>query len=250
MVPPRSGGTDVGGDSDDDLTDFLNLLNELKTTGCNLLVVGDERPALFTRASASLLGDPESVRYRLVAATDASPRTVRDRLPDPSSSPRPLAETTRIVNHAGTPRSITATADPTAPACVAEIPETRVGDPGLEGLESALVEGVETLVADAGELGPTELRVCLDSLDCLLDHYETHVVRRCPRAASGRVRENRGMAHYVFTERYDSERVRTLAGDVDAIIEIRSVDPETHDHDAEQRWHVAGRGPTTGWIPL
>lgn len=250
MATPRSGGTDSDGDADDEVTDFLSLLHELKTTGCNLLVVGNARPDLFTRASASLLGSPETVRYRLLAATDASPRTVVERLPDPSESPRPLAETTRIVNHAGTPRSITATDDSNAPAGISEIPETRVADPGLEGLETALVEGFETLGSDVDDLRPAELRVCLDSLDSLLDHYGIDVVRRCLRVVGESVREHRGMAHYVLKEDFDSERVQALAGDVDAVIEIRAVNPETHDHEAQQRWHVPSRGLTTDWIPL
>lgn len=249
MAIPRSGDTDDG-DADERLGDFLNLLHELKTTGCSLLVVGAARPDLFTRASASLLGDPETVRYRLLAGTDAGPRTIVDRLPDPSKSPRPLAETTRIVTHAGTPRSVTASPGPDAPADISEIPETRVGDPGLEGLETALVGGVETLAADASDLRPAELRLCLDSLGSLLDHYQTDVVRRCLREVGESVREHRGMAHFLLKEHYDSERVQTLAEDVDAVIEIRSVNPRSHDHEAQQRWHVPERDLTTDWVRL
>lgn len=104
-------------------------------------------------------------------------------------------------------------------------PEDASRRPELEGLETALVEGVETLGSDAGDLRPAELRVGLDSLGCLLDHYEIDVVRRCLRAVGESVRENRGMAHYVLKESYDGERVQTLAEDVDAVIEIQSVDP-------------------------
>jgi hypothetical protein len=249
MATPRSDGPDFGED-DDEVTDFMSLLHELKTKGCNLLVAGAARPDLFTRASASLLGDPETVRNRLLAATDVSPRTVVERLPDQSESPRPLAETTRIVNHAATPRSVTATPDPNAPAGIADIPETKVVDPGLEGLETALVDGIDALCANATNLRPAELRVCLDSLGSLLDHYETDVVRRCLRTVGERVRENRGMAHYLLKEHSDSERVQTLAEDVDAVIEIRSVNPESHDHEAQQRWHVPDRNLTTDWVRL
>jgi hypothetical protein len=249
MVTPRSGDTDSDGDLDD-LTDFLSLLRELKSTGCNLLVVGTAPSDLFTRASANLLGDSEAVRYRLLAATDASPRTVVERLPDASASPRPLAETTRIVNHAATSRSVTGASDPSAPEYVSDIPETRVADPGLEGLETALVEGVETLGSDADDLRSGELRVGLDSLGCLLDHYETDVVRRCLRALGECVRENGGMAHYLLEEAYDGERVQALTEDVDAVIEIRSVDPGSHDHDAQQRRHVPNRDLTTDWVRL
>lgn len=244
---PGARGTDDGL-PDDELTDFLSLLNELKATGCNLLVVGDARPELFTRASTSLLGDPESLRYRLLAVTDASPRSVTDRLPDPSEAPRPLAETTKIVNHAATPRSVAAT--PNRPSDIAEIPETRVADPQLEGLQSALVEGIEEFSRTTSDLRPSTLRVGVDSIGTLLDHHGEEVVRRCLRMVGGHVREHDAMAHYVLRDSYDSERVQSLADEMDAVIEIRSVDPEELGHDAQQRWHVPGRDLTVDWVRL
>lgn len=246
---PGGDGSDVNA-ADDELTDFLSLLNELKATGCNLLLVGDARPELFTRASATLFGDPQTVRYRLLAVTDAGPRSITERLPDPSETPRPLAETTRIVNHAATPRSVTSTTQSSTPQGVAEIPETRVADPNLEGLESVLVEGIETFARHPADLRPAELRVGMDSLGTLLDYHGEDVVRRCLRTVGERVRDENGMAHYVLKESYDSRRVQTLAADVDAVIEIRSVNPGAHDHDAQQRWHVPSRDLTMGWVRL
>lgn len=235
---------------DDEFTDFLSLLNELKATGCNLLVVGDARPELFERASATLFGDPETLRYRLLAVTDAGPRSIAERFPDPSETPRPLAETSRIVDHAATPRSVVSTTHSATPDPIAEIPETRVADPQLEGLESALVDGVETLADRAPDFRPAELRVGVDSLGTLLDYHGEDVVRRCLRVVGDCVREKNGMAHYVLEDSYDSERVQALAADVDAVIEIRSVNPATYDHDAQQRWHVPGRDVTMDWIRL
>jgi hypothetical protein len=245
------GGDSSGARSDggDDLTDFLNLLNELQATGCNLLVVGDARPDLFTRASAALFGDPGELRYRLLAVTDASPRSVAERLPGPDESPRPLAETTKIINHATTPRSVTSSAEASG-ADLTSIPEERVGDPRLEGLETALVEGIEEFDDRAGGLRPSELRVGVDSLDALLDNYGEEIVRALLRSVGESVRNHSAMAHYVLEAPYDSDRVRSLADAFDAVIEIRTVDPEEFDHDAQQRWHVPERGITTNWVPL
>lgn len=247
----------MGGDSsgargfdDGDLTDFLNLLNEMQATGCNLLVVGDACPDLFTRASANLLGDPTELRYRLFAATDASPRSVAERLPDASESPRPLAETTQLVNHATTPRSVASAVDSADESGLAEIPERRVADPQLAGLKTALIEGIEEFADRADGLEPAELRVGLDSLDALLDHYGEEVVRDLLRAVGERVYEHDAMAHYVLEEPYDSERVESLADEMDAVIEIRAVDPDEYGHDAQQRWHVPERSITTDWTPL
>lgn len=246
----------MGGDSsgshgldDGDLSEFLNLLNELQATGCNLLVVGDARPDLFTRASANLLGDPTELRYRLLAVTDASPRSVAERLPDTDESPRPLAETTKLVNHATVPRSVASAVGPDV-TNLDGIPERRVADPELAGLKAALVEGIEEFAEQADGLAPAELRVGLDSLDALLDHYGEEVVRSLLREVGEAVSDHDAMAHYVLEEPYDSERVQSLADEMDAVIEVRSVDPDEFGHDAQQRWHVADRGMTTSWIPL
>ena len=251
MATDRSDGNSSDVDaSDDELTGFLSLLNELKATGCNLLLVGDARPELFTRASASLFGDPQTVRYRLLAVTDAGSQTIAERFPDPTETPRPLAETARIVNHAATPRSATSATQSNAPPGIAAIPETRVADSDLVGLESALVEEIERFARQSDHLRPAELRVGIDSLETLLDYYGEDAVRRCLRTVGERVRAENGMAHYVLEDSYDSERVQTLAADVDAVIEIRSVNPERHGYDAEQRWHVPSEDLTMDWVRL
>jgi hypothetical protein len=234
----------------DDFTAFLSLLNELKATGCNLLVVGDAPRELFTRASENLLGDAESIRHRVVAVTDATPESIAERLPHPEETPRPLGETARILNHAGAPRSVASAASADAPAELAGVQETHVADPELQGLQSELVETIEDVVSEAGELRPSDLRVGVDSLGPLVDHYGEDAVRRCLSMVGGHVRKHNGMAHYVLAEEYDSERVQSLLSNVDAVIELRAVDPVEHDHDAQQRWHVPRRELVTEWTPL
>ncbi|USZ69993.1 hypothetical protein NGM10_16450 (plasmid) [Halorussus salilacus] len=234
----------------DDLSAFIGLLNELKTTGCNLLVVGDAPREVFTRASGRLLGDDDQLRYRLLAVTDATPRSIAERLPDPDAAPRSLTETTRILNHTGAPRSVTAATDPTTPPELAGIRETCVADPELRGLQSALAEAIDETENRADRLRPADLRVCLDSLGPLIDHYGPDVVRRCIDAVGGHVRDRDAMAHYVLANAYDSDPVQALAPGVDAIIELRTVDPDEYGHDAQQRWHVPRRDITTEWTPL
>ncbi|WP_435181604.1 DUF7504 family protein [Halorussus sp. AFM4] len=232
----------------DDTAAFLSLLNELKATGCNLLVVGDAPREVFTRASAQLFGDPDVLRHRVLAVTDATPAGVANRLPDPGEPPRPLAETTRLVTHAGVPRSTAADAE--LPPELADVRETRITDPELRGLEGALVEAIEGAASAAEHLSPADLRVGVDSLAPLLDHYGVEVVRRCLEAVGERVRDHRAMAHYVLPAARDADPVRALAEPTDAVIELRAVDAADRDHDAQQRWHVPTRDITTEWTPL
>lgn len=239
-----------GESASSDLTEFFGLLNELKRTGCTLLVVGDAPRHAFTRASAQLLGDPDAVRYRLVAATDATMRSVVERLPTPDETPRPLAETTRVLNHAGAPRSVTATPDAGEPPTLAGVPETRIADPQLTGLKSALVEGIEEFARDSESLEPANLRVGVDSLKPLIGFHGTGVVRRCFRTVGQHATERGAMVHYVLPEPYDHDDVQSLVADVDAIIELRAVNPDEFGHDAQQRWHVPSRDVSTDWTPL
>ncbi|WP_158055548.1 DUF7504 family protein [Halorussus halophilus] len=234
---------------DDAIQEFLDLLNELKATGCNLLVVGDEPRCTFTRASKRLFGDAEAMRYRLLAVTDATPQSVADRLPDAESTPRPVEETTHVLTHAQTPRCVTTSEISDSQRELASVRETRIADPELCGLQSALVEGIETFADATPRLRPGDLRVGIDSLGSLLDEYDQAVVRRCLDTVGRHVCKYDGMAHYVLPEAYDSDRVQSLLGAFDAVIEVRRVSDE-YEHDAEERWHVPDEGLTIGWTPL
>jgi hypothetical protein len=100
----------------------------------------------------------------------------------------------------------------------------------------------------ADGLRPAELRVGVDSLGALFEHYEESVVRRCLRLVTGYVRDYSAMGHYVLAEPFESDRVQSLITEFDAVVEVRAVDPMTHDHDAEERWHVAEYDLTTDWF--
>lgn len=247
-------GDEGGGPAEspeDDFSDFLGLLHELKVDGCNILVVGDARRELFTRASTSLLGDASAHRYRVLAVTDASSRSVADRLPAPETTPQPLSATTKLVSHVAPPRSLSADADADVRSALADIPEARVADPGLAGLRDELVDGMAEFERRAdGGLRPAELRVGLDSLSALLDHYDHEVVCDCVDRITERARAYDAMAHYVLPEPYGGDRVQSLVDGFDAVIELRSVDPAGRGHDAEERWHVPDRDLTMDWLPL
>ena len=234
---------------DEEVAEFLGLLNELKATGSNLLVVGDEPRCAFTRASERLFGDPAAVRYRLLAVTDATGRSVVERLPDPESTPRPVRETTHVLTHAGTPRSVVAPETADEPVEHPDLREAHVADPDLHELESAVLDGVEAF-ADSATLRPGDLRVGVDSITSLLDDHGENAVRRCLTTIGRHVREYDGMAHYVLPEGYDSTRVQSLSGAFDAVIEVRTVSADDSGRYAEERWHVPDADLTMQWTRL
>lgn len=237
----KSRGDD--GPPDDGLAAFRARLRRLEDEGCNLLVVGDAPRELFTRASASLLGAPDAPRWRVFALTDASPDSVYERLPAAADAPHSLSETTRIVNQALPPRPITdaaGTSDVT-------IPEVTVGDANLEGLRTGLDDAISEFSRQSGR--PGQVRVAVDSLAPLLDHYEFAVVRRCLRSVCRRVHECDAVAHYLLAEPYRSDRCRRLVDEFDGVVELRT-SPEDADHIGEERWHLTGTDEPTPWIPL
>jgi hypothetical protein len=248
-----------GGDSENDAMSrgtemrFLDVLRELKSDGCNLLVVGDAPRRLFTAASASLLGGTDEPRYRLLAVTDVSPQSVVERLPNPEETPGDFSEMIEIINHASPPRSVVE-ADHSEQSSelppLSNVSERQVVDPQLAGLQAEIAESMAAFNRHAGGLRPAQLRVGLDSLGALYEHYDEDVVRRCLQVITGYVHDYRAMAHYVLAEPCESERVQRLAGMFDAVIEIRAVDSQTHDHNAEERWHISSRDLTSSWFPI
>lgn len=244
------GGSETGHSDPSDDPEFLDVLQSLKADGCNLLVVGDAPRRLFTEASGSLLGGVDERRYRLLAITDASPQSVVERLPDPVETLEPLAETTEIINHASPPRSIADAGESVQAPSLDELSERRIADPKLAGLQAELAESMAAFDRRAGGLAPAQLRVGVDSLGSLFEHYDEEVVRRCLQVVTGYVRDYDAMGHYVLTEPYESEQVQRFVDEFDAVVELRPVDPTRGDHDAEERWHVPSRGLTTEWLPL
>lgn len=247
----RSGNSEeTSPPADEDLEQFLSLLQELKVSGCNLLVVGDPARGEFTRCSDHLFGDDDALRQRIFAVTDAHPESIVDRLPDPDVAPRPISATTTVINHAGPPRSVTAATDLDTEPALAGIEEMKIADPQLQGLRSGLVEAIETTARANDPIRPAEIRVGLDSLKPLLDHYSVPVVKQFLRDAGSTVDQHDAMAHYILMEPYDHDHVQDLAPEFDAVIELRSVNTEPNGHDTEQRWHIPSTGLTMDWLPL
>ena len=246
----RDGETGHDRPEPSDDSEFADVLRELQADGCNLLVVGDAPRRLFTEASGSLLGGIDELRYRLLATTDASPQSVVERLPDPEATPGSFSETTEIINHASPPRSVVDAGDGVELTSLGGLSERQVVDPQLAGFQAEFAEAMATFNRRAGGLDPGQLRVAVDSLGSLFSHYDDGVVRRCLQVVTGYVHDCDAVGHYVLTDPYESEQVQGLAHEFDAVVELRPVDPERHDHDAEERWHVHSRDLTTPWFPL
>lgn len=237
---------ETGGENDppgEDLAAFRSTLQQFKHDGCNLLVVGDSPRELFTRASETMLGDPDARRWRIFALTDASRESVHERLPSTTGTQYSLSETTKVIDHTVSNRPATDVGN----SSTGTLPEVTVGDDDIDGLRTAVTEAVETF----GERShrPAQVRLAVDSVAPLLDNYDFEAVRTCFETVGCCVREHDAMAHYVLPEPFTSERCRRLADDFDAVVELRTHSKDA-DYAAEERWHLTETNVTMPWVPL
>lgn len=232
----------------EDVSSFVGHLRTLKRDGCSLFVVGDVPRHLFTRASSSMFGDDDVDRYRAMAVTDADAESVRHRLPsatDPTGTKTRVVACERSVRRAAAERA-DATAGPAAgpDQPIPGIPETRtVGD--RAELAAELFDAIDAFDRRADGVSPAQLRVGVDSLGPLFDEYGATEVREFVTRVGERVRARDGMAHFVLTDPYESERVRELADAFDAVVELRVADGA-----AEERWHLPAESVTMPWVSL
>jgi hypothetical protein len=235
-------------------------LEELKSRGSALLVVGTVPESAYTRLSARLLG-AGSDRRRLVVEHRRSP----ERRFDPVSRWTP--EWTRVFRCRIAPRRSTAAADaPEAretPRSAGQTPGTdpdAATDPSDDGGYAAVAETVDGSVADlgtavggaiewfddvAGGLDPAELRVGFDCVVPLLSEYPQQTVFRLFHLLAYQIRSVSGMGHVRLSRPLDAESVRLLAPLFDAIVELRLDGTE-----AVHRWHFRDADVTSEWLPV
>ncbi|MFB6218394.1 MAG: hypothetical protein ABEH77_04305, partial [Halobacteriaceae archaeon] len=155
---------------------FADALAELKEQGSMLLLAGRGHDALEA-ACEQLLGEagPER-RRRLFVLTDRTPTHAQS------------VEPTHTIAYDLPVRSAAAT------TAGSEAPERTV-DGDLGDLQAAIGDAVAAIDREARGLDPAELRVCLDSADCLLAAHDRESLFRFVHALSGVVRDANAMCH-------------------------------------------------------
>jgi hypothetical protein len=224
-------GRDGAGRSPDE---FASRLDDLKERGCAVLVVGGGSKAVHVDMCRQLLGDDDAgPRRRLQVFTDG---TVAVDEHVPGGAP---AEVTRIVT-ASTTRSTAATASQPSGGDVVELDDASLADVGV-----AVVGVTEAFERRYGRLGPTELRVGVDSLAPLLDVHGERAVFQFLVLATGYVRQFDGLGHCHLPVDREAYVVRLLAPLFDAVVEVR-----VRNGRPQQRWHLDGGDVASPWLSL
>lgn len=234
-------------------------LNELKSRGSALLVVGTVPASAYTRLSTRLLGEGPD-RRRLVVEHRRSPDRRFEHVT------RWTPEWTRVFRCRIASRRSTAAADapdPEGTPWTPRAPDTDLGataDRTDDGGYAAVAELVDGSVADlgtavgdligwfddvAGGLDPAELRVAFDCVVPLLSAYPKRTVFRLFHLLAYQIRSVDGMGHVRLSRPMDAESVRLLAPLFDAIIQLRLDGTEP-----VHRWHFRDAEVTSEWLPV
>ncbi|WP_224447147.1 DUF7504 family protein [Haloprofundus salilacus] len=218
---------------------FTVALSELKRRGCNILVVGSSEPDARQSLTRRLLGDATTEpRKRLFVFTDGV--HTHERL---GNGPRD-DDSLRVVTQSSVVRGAAATEG---------LPGSTLGGPvAHEYVEAGDLGSLSWAIGDAitsfqsnGPLETSELRLCLDSLQPLVEDHGVKSVRRFASVVGGRVKSVAGMAHYHLSVPNDDPVVDELADAFDAVIELRMCDGTP-----EHRWTFPDRALSNDWMPI
>lgn len=200
---------------------FADALAELKERGSLLLLSGADNGVVEGTCERLLGQHGPDLRRRLFVLTDRSPTHAQS------------VEPTRLITYRLPVRS-------TAASSAGGGVPGRTVDGGLDDLEAAIADAVEEIDREAGGLEPAELRVCLDSADCLLGTHGPKALSGFLDALSETVRDARGMCHVHLHREVEAEKRRRLRPRFDAVIETRP--------DGRERWHLQEPEFTTDWL--
>ncbi|SIR32053.1 hypothetical protein SAMN05421858_2239 [Haladaptatus litoreus] len=224
---------------DESVPGFSNLLAELKTGGCNLLVTGQVSERVSARATRTLLGDPAADRKRIVALTDSTTRHVEPCLP---TGVRLDSSDVWVIDQRNGERSTPTSAS----VSDVELPTRQDGQNELWNLAEEIVLAIGFFDTTTDGLEPAGLRLSVDSLSFLAEQHSRTEFECFLRMLTAIIRGVRAMGHYHLPIADDDPLVTELSPLFDARIELRQRDGLV----PEQRWHVPTYERSTNWVRL
>ncbi|WP_129114751.1 DUF7504 family protein [Halegenticoccus tardaugens] len=247
---------------DGDVATLERELRALKRSGANVLLLASSPDRA---ACDRLLGDDSKTRRRLVVATGGSGHGGHDERDDhratPVLDPRRIGfvdvvgDETRsalsepCLDRAGVPHP-PAAVEPIGPAAASDRDRSTVEwysrtapDDGLWAIAHHV--RVHLSRFDAEDPRPSEVRVCFDTLDALVERAEPLELLRFARVVAARVRASRAMGHFHLSSSVDDRLLTRLEPLFDATVETRVSDGRRL-----QRWTLHEADVRTNWLLL
>ncbi|WP_435152174.1 DUF7504 family protein [Haladaptatus sp. DFWS20] len=224
--------------NEEDAHAFREHLGSLRQRGSNLLVTGEVSQSVTNRASRTLFGDDATERKRILALTDTGVDTVTDHFPDDIEYDE---ASLRLIDCGNKRRAV-----PRSETVVDRDLPPLDEQGGLRELREEIITAIGFYEDAVGGGAPAQIRLCVDSLNYLVDEYELVAVKRFVRSIGALIKGVRGMAHFHLSMPDDMAIVQELSPLFDARIELR----HRAGRDPDNRWHVPELEMTTAWVDL
>lgn len=212
--------------------DFADALDDLKSSGCTLLVVESSGGDASTTGCDRMLGATEyEDRRRLFVETDAaasSQLAAAGRDPDAEE---------RVVRYDTTARGASA-----AVSTDGRGPKTTTAT-DLPGLAREAEDAAGEL-APASGFAPGQFRVCVDAVGDMFAAADTAAVVSFVDRLGDLVSEHDGMGHVHVDRHVPSIAAEALLPQFDAVVELADDDAPRH------RWHIPAESMSTEWLEL
>jgi hypothetical protein len=222
----------TGGEWSSSPETFADTLEDLKQTGCMVLVVEAEGAAAHEGCDRLLGADELEDRRRLFVQTDAA---TSSRLTAAGRRDRTAERVARLQTTSRT-------------AATAE------NRPASMGADATVATDVAALAADAREavdalapadgFEPGQLRVCVDALGDMVAATDPADATGFVADVRELVDEHDGLGHVHVTQETPGEAAEALLPQMDAVVEVAGED------DARHRWHLPDESLTSAWFEL
>lgn len=211
---------------------FADALDDLKTSGCMLLVVESSGGEASHAGCDRMLGAAEyEDRRRLFVQTDAA---ASSRLAAAGRDPNTEEQ---VVRYDTTARGAVTADEGTAP----DSPAATATD--LSELADDAEAAVDDLAPGAGfESG--QLRVCVDAVGDMFADTDTAAVVNFVDRLGDIVTDHDGMGHVHVGQHVPSIAAEALLPQFDAVVELADDDAPRH------RWHLPDESMSTKWLTL
>lgn len=223
--------------------EFAAALDDLKHTGCFLLVTGDVDDPVRIKQTQHLFGDPAIDRERVLVLTNTTRTRYSDYLPHGMAPDHPSVH---LVDYREPLRSDTVTETRVGKAGRSPDASEQVQTDGLDDLNETITDTIAPIRERPMPLAASELRVCLTDLSVLLDRYGVAATTSFVRTVGKTVRAARGMGFCYLSVANDDPVIGPLSSQFDVHIELREsvADPARH------RWYLPDYELASEWIPV
>lgn len=211
---------------------FAETLEDLKQTGCMVLVVEDEGAPAHEGCDRLLGADGPEDRRRLFLQTDAA---TSSRLAAAGRRDRTTERVARLQT-----ASRTAT---TADSASGGLDPSSTVATGVDGLAADAREAVDALEPTDG-FDAGQLRICVDALGDVVAATDPADATGLVADVRALVDEHDGLGHVHVTQETPGAAAEALLPQMDAVVEVAG------DEEARHRWHLPDESLTSAWFEL